>query len=204
MLAPQYTMSQWKRKVAPMPTPTPLHGGEQRLVEGDERLHQAVVAVGLAVRSRRAPAAERGEIDAGREVAAGARHHHGRDVVVCTRVVQRVAQRVPLRVVEGVLLARAIQGEQEDAVLAAAQHALLGVRRRARLRCVRHGSLPEPASCTGSVTAVASAPREGRRESPLPRAGKRRAASRAAALARALPRCGRRGAASAACRVPLK
>ena len=94
-----------------------LRRRQQRLVEGEERLHAGVVAVGLAILPRLDLPLEGGEILAGGEVLAGARDHHHGDPLVAAGLVQRVAQRVPLRVVEGVLLLRAVQGEEQHAVV---------------------------------------------------------------------------------------
>ena len=125
--------------MAPIPTPTPRAAASSGLSKATSGLHAAVVAVRLAVRARRgrAPKAA-GSWPAEKSPPAPVTTTTPRRVVArASRSASRSA--VPLGVVEGVLLARAVQGERAARRPRAPQHAGLGVGhrglRKRGLRC---------------------------------------------------------------------
>ena len=70
-----------------------------------------------SARAGRAPPAKLAEIHARREVPARAREQHDRHARILPRLLERAREPVPLRVVEGVLLLRAVQGHEQDALV---------------------------------------------------------------------------------------
>jgi hypothetical protein len=120
-----------------------LHRRQQRLVEVEDRIHAGMKGAGLAIGAgRRSLADEGAEVDSGGEVAAGAGQHDDGYGGILPGVVETVRERIPLRVVECVLLLRAVERGEKHAILveltqheALVRHLPLSFRVRGNPRC---------------------------------------------------------------------